>query len=182
MSAQVNAENWKEIPGFDGMYQISREGDVRTWRWRGERRMNSPKPMRQYMKHNGKRGKSRFVKLTDATGTAKEYKVLRLMADIWLGGVPEGKVPYHKNGDLADHCINNIGFTTRYLLGKKTGANGKRKPVKKINSAGDTVAVYTSARAAAKANYMSYQTVLDRCHGKVKKALALDGHTYAFDI
>ena len=38
-----------------------------------------------------------------------------------------------------------------------------------------------SARAAAKANHMSYQTVLDRCHGKVKKPFALDGYTYQFD-
>lgn len=28
---------------------------------------------------------------------------------------------------------------------------------------------------------MSYQTVLDRCNGKVKQPFALDGHTYQFE-
>ena len=38
-----------------------------------------------------------------------------------------------------------------------------------------------SAREAAKANHMSYQTVLDRCNGKVKNPYALDGFTYRFE-
>ena len=54
-------------------------------------------------------------------------------------------------------------------------------PVAKVTPAGEIVAVYQSARAAAKANHMSYQAVLDRCNGKVKKPYALDGHTYIFD-
>lgn len=37
------------------------------------------------------------------------------------------------------------------------------------------------AREAAKANHMSYQTVLDRCNGKVKNPYALDGFTYRFE-
>lgn len=46
---------------------------------------------------------------------------------------------------------------------------------------GEIVAVYPSARAAARENHMSYQTVLDRCNGKVKQPFALDGHTYQFE-
>jgi len=26
--------DWRDIPGFDGMYQISRMAQVRSWRWR----------------------------------------------------------------------------------------------------------------------------------------------------
>ena len=39
----------------------------------------------------------------------------------------------------------------------------------------------TLARQAAKENYLSYQTVMDRCNGKIKKPFALDGHTYQWD-
>ncbi len=62
-----------------------------------------------------------------------------------------------------------------------TGGKASRRPVAKVNAAGEIVAYYPSARKAAKANHMSYQTVLDRCNGKVKKPFALDGHTYRFD-
>lgn len=122
-----------------------------------------------------------FVKLTDADGKSIDAKVLSLMVDTWMGGKRPGQVPYHKNGDLKDNWVGNIGFTSRKELGRKTGAASGRVPVAKVTPEGEVVAVYSSARAAAKANHMSYQTVLDRCNGKVKKPFALDGHTYQFE-
>ena len=66
-------------------------------------------------------------------------------------------------------------------LGKRTGASAARIPVAKVTPEGEIVEVYPSARVAARENHMSYQTVLDRCNGKVKKPFALDGHTYQFE-
>lgn len=180
MAQELTSRDWRDIPGYDGAYQISWEGEVRTWRYRGERRMKKPRLLRQYVTHRG-RSHRRVVKLTDETGRAREANVLGLMVDVWLGGRPPGLVPYHRNGDLSDHNVNNIGFATREELGRRTGASAARMPVAKVTPSGEVVAVYTSARAAARANHMSYQAVLDRCNGKVKKPFALDGHTYIFD-
>ena len=178
----MSKDDWRDIPGYDGMYQISRDGEVRTWRWRGTRRMAKPRVMSQYMRKQGRRGRERYVKLTDGEGKSRQIKVLHLMVNVWLGGTRPGLVPYHKNGDLADHCVNNIAFATREQLGKKSGAKSSRRiPVAKIDAAGNVVEIYPSARSAAKANHMSYQTVLDRCAGKVKKPYALDGYNYVFD-
>lgn len=177
-------DEWLDIPGYEGAYQISWGGLVRTWRWRGEHYLKEPKLLTQYVRHprcNGKKSRRRYVKLTDAAGRSKEVAVLRLMVEVWFGGYPPGMVAYHKNGNLTDHSYNNIGFATPRKLGQMTGAKAKRKPVAKVNEAGEAVAFYSSAREAAKANHMSYQTVLDRCNGKIKKPFALDGHTYAFD-
>ena len=57
----------------------------------------------------------------------------------------------------------------------------ERRPVVKVNRAGDVVARYPSARSAAKLNFMNYQSVLDRCNGKVKKPYGEDGCTFQFD-
>lgn len=62
-----------------------------------------------------------------------------------------------------------------------TGALSSRRPVEKVDMNGAVVEVYSSARAAARANHMSYQTVLDRCNGKVKNPYTLDGHNYRFE-
>ena len=175
---------WRDIPRYEGAYQISRDGQVRTWRWRGEQFLKEPKLLTQYLrkpKANRKRSARRFVKLTDATGRGKEVAVMRLMVDTWLGGYPDGMVAYHKNGDTRDDSLNNIGFISSRELGRKTGGKSKRIPVAKVDEAGEVVAVYTSARQAAKANHLSYQSVLDRCHGKIRNPFALDGHTYQFD-
>lgn len=179
----VSAEDWREIPGWGGAYEISDMGDVRSWRWRGQRRAERPHLLRPFMRKRGAgpSGRGLFVKLTDENGVSRDASVLGLMVEAWLGGKRPGQVPYHKNGDLHDNWVGNIGFTSRRELGRKTGANAARIPVVKVTPAGEIVAVYSSARAAARANHMSYQTVLDRCNGKVKKPFALDGHAYRFE-
>ena len=45
----------------------------------------------------------------------------------------------------------------------------------------EIVAFYKSAREAARQNYMSYQTILDRINGKVKGIYAPDGYAYCKD-
>lgn len=129
----------------------------------------------------GANGRGLFVKLTDENGKGRSVSVMGLMAETWLGGKRPGMVPYHKNGDLTDNWAGNIAFTSRRELGRKTGAKAGRIPVVKVTPEGEIVAAYSSAREAAKANHMSYQTVLDRCNGKVKKPFALNGHTYQFE-
>lgn len=179
-----DATGWRDIPGYDGAYQISWEGQVRTWRWRGDHFLKEPRLLVQYIrKPRGKARRSarRYVKLTDPSGRAKEVAVIRLMVEVWFGGYPPGKVAYHKNGDTTDHCYTNIGFIEPRKLGQLTGAKAKRQPVAMVNEAGEVVAIYPSARKAAKANHMSYQAVIDRCHGKIKKPFALDGHTYRYE-
>lgn len=180
----ADATGWREIPGYDGAYQISWEGQVRTWRWRGTHYLKEPKLLVQFVRKprgNNKRSARRYVKLTDPQGRTKDVAVIRLMVEVWFGGYPPGKVAYHKNGNTADHCYTNIGFITPRELGKLTGAKSRRMPVAKVNKAGEVVAFYSSARKAAKANHMSYQAVLDRCHGKIKKPFAIDGYTYRFE-
>ena len=66
-------------------------------------------------------------------------------------------------------------------VGRPDETAAARRPVVKITPAGEVVEAYPSARAAAKANHMSYQAVLDRCNGKVKKPFALDGYDYRFE-
>lgn len=177
-------EEWRDIPGYGGAYQISWYGQVRTWRWRGAHYLKEPKMLTPY-KRKGKSGKYRsnrlYVKLTDASGRSKDVAVIRLIVDAWLGGYPPGKVAYHKNGNPRDFSVGNIGFIGMRELGKQTGAKSRRKTVVKVARDGTVVEVYSSARKAAKANHMSYQTVLDRCNGKVKKPFALDGYTYRFE-
>ena len=174
-------DQWRPVPGFGGMYEISDMGAVRSWRWRGSRKVKSPHLLTAFVRKRGANGRGLFVKLTDESGTGRDVSLMGLMVDVWLGGKRPGLVPYHKNGDLADNWVGNIAFASRRELGKRTGASAARIPVAKVTPEGEIVEVYPSARAAARENHMSYQTVLDRCNGKVKKPFALDGHTYQFE-
>lgn len=169
---------WRDIPGYDGAYKINTLGEIVSFRWRGTHRSKTPKPITPYFKY-GKKA-ARFVKLTDDNGKTRERTVISLMA-ITFFNLPDGYVLYHKNGDLSDNTLHNLQPVSRKELGKKTGAQAGRKPVKKIDTNGNVVAFYSSVRAAARANFMSYQTVSDRCNNKVKKPFAADGYNYQFD-
>ena len=170
---------WADIPGYCGKYQINRDGDIRRVFKSGK--VRDMTTYRKQSKTAKKILRNRlFVKLTKG-GKSKEVAVLKVATAAWYGEPPQGMVAYHKNGIVSDNRIDNIGFATRRELGKMTGASSKRKPVKKIDKRGDTLEVYSSARQAAKVNNMSYQTVLDRCHKKVKNEFALDGYTYRFE-
>lgn len=165
-------ESWKAVPGFIGKYQISTMGKVRRVFPSGKTRELHP-----YLN----RKDELVIHLTDALGKTKEYHFLSLVAVTFLGPSPANCVPYHINGCKSENNIRNIAYISRKELGKRTGAASRRQPVAKLNKDGEVVDVYSSAREAARQNFMSYQTVMDYCNGKRKGAFAPDGFAYAWD-
>lgn len=167
-------ESWKDIPGYDGKYQADMEGNIRRIYQSGKTRLMTPY-------HKKMSGSQRLeVKMT-RDKKAKEEIMVQIMAKTFLGNPLPGHVPYHKNGCQEDNYIQNIAYISRRDLGKLTGRNAKRQPVAKIDASGEIVEVYSSARECARKNYMSYQTIIDRCNGKCKSAYAPDGYAYAWD-
>ncbi len=167
-------ETWKDIPGYGGKYQIDREANVRRVYASGRTRAMTPY-------HRKMSGSQRLVVKLTRDGKPREEVLMRLVALTFLGPPPEGCVPYHKNGCQSDNYLSNIAYLDRRELGRMTGAMSTRRPVAKLDASGEIAEVYPSAREAARRNYMSYQTVIDRCNGKVKGAFAPDGYAYAWD-
>lgn len=169
-------EVWRDITGYEGIYQISTAGKIR----------NRTKAVRTFTRK--KKKSRRYVNLTDADGVRKQYPVAKLIAKTFLDQ-PEGTVVYHKNGVLSDDWVGNITFSTQEELGKTNGGKSRRKPVAKIDSTGEIVEIYPSVAQAAKKNYLSEQCVKDRCNGwqnrhgeiiKLKSLFAPDGYAYAW--
>ncbi|MBQ9766988.1 MAG: hypothetical protein IJW37_02665 [Lachnospiraceae bacterium] len=167
-------ESWRNIPGYNGKYQADREGNIRRVFPSGHTRA-----MTAY--HKKMHGSQRLVVKLTLNGKPKEETVLQVVARTFLGPCPEGFVPYHRNGCQRDNYVNNIAYISRVELGRMTGARSRRKPVAKKDGSGEIIEVYSSAREAARKNYMSYQTIMDRCNGKCKSAFAPDGYVYAWD-
>lgn len=162
---------WKDIKGYKGKYQVSYQGKVRRLYKSGKTRELTP-----YIKKNAR---EIFVVGLTIDGKKKEHAVHILVAQAFLGEPEAGQVTYHKNGMIRDNWASNLEYIDRKSLGKMTGASSRRKSVAKINEDGEIVDVYSSARHAARENYMSYQTIMDRCNRKVNSAFAPDGHAYA---
>lgn len=179
----MTSDEWRDIPGFDGAYQINTRGDVRSWRKPNGGRSEKPRLLSTHRENSkSRRNKGAvFVSLTNGEGKSRPYPILRLMVMAWIGQAPPGMIPYHKNGDKGDNEIYNIAFTTPCGLGKRTGKNAYRKPVAKIDSWGRVVEIYPSAAEAGRKNHMSAEAVRARCKGWVKHPFELNGYTYRFE-
>lgn len=167
-------ETWKDIPGYSGKYQADREGNIRRVYKSKKTRLMTPY-------HKKMSGSQRMVVKLSKDGKTKEEILCQVIARTFLGPPPKGCVAYHRNQCQSDNYVNNIAYISREKLGKMTGRRSRSCAVVKISAAGEIVDVYSSAREAARQNYMSRQTVTDRCNGKCKSVFAPDGYAYAWE-
>lgn len=172
-------EQWKPIEGYFGKYLISNYGNtLRTYK-NGKTKLMTPFP-----KHGKNRSRGYYVKLTDLSGKSKDIHVHTLVLNAFVRPALEGEVPWHKDYDASNNYIGNLKWLSKQKLGKLTGGmSGFNRSVCKIDKYGAVVKIYESARKAAKDNGFSYQTIMDRCNGKIKRpsAFLINGFEYAWD-
>lgn len=130
------AEIWKDIPGYEGRYQASTEGRIRSCTWIQECVPRDGK--REYTRvHKGRVLKTcigsngyRYVGLrASADSSNSKYEpVFHLVARTFLGPRPAGAEICHANGEKDDCRLENIRYDTRtenridvYRLGGKYG-------------------------------------------------------------
>lgn len=180
-------EEWRDIPGFGGWYQINRHGEVRTFRKKGNKcglRRDTPTLLKPFI-----RKKNCFVvKLTDEAGKASEKSVANIMATVWLGEIPEGWVVWQRDGDPTNVNLYNIAVTDKSTWASRSRStsgfrNSRIKyPVLKIDKHLEIVDCYHSAREAGRVNGMSGLTVTEYCNLKAKRTIfAPDSFIYAWD-
>lgn len=161
---------WRDIPGADHKYQISKDGIVRRILDNGKARN-----LTGFFNHD-----KYVVKIYYET-QAKNERVISLMVKTFFGKVPDGKLAFHINGIKCDNSIYNIGFCTREELGKITGGqNEKRRATEKVDQSGEVLKVYSSVREAARDNHMSHYAVLSRCNNKIENPFINCNYTFRF--
>jgi len=180
-------EEWRDIPGYCGFYQLSDWGRVRSFfRWGGHnsgkgRRAEKPRPVRIRQNQHG----TALVSLRCPDGGGYRSESLpHLVAITWIGKVPPGMMAFCRNGNQADNSRWNIALRTRAEQITATDGiyrNGRR-PVIKIDSTLNVVQAYGSATQAARENGLDKSTVLMRLNLKYKRTIfAPDGFIYAWD-
>lgn len=104
MAADTVTENWKPVVGFEGRYEVSDLGRVRTL-------LRIPKLIRGVPSHNG------YPRVCLSRGPAKEdhvsHVVHRLVLVAFVGPPAAGQECDHINGDRADARLANLRWVTR---------------------------------------------------------------------
>lgn len=137
-------EIWKDIQGFEGRYQVSNMGHVRSLdRWsRSEHPFFIKGKMLKLSPNNGRKGYLRIA-LYDGNRNAKHYEVHRLVALHFVPGYKEGLVVNHINEIKTDNRSENLEWCTyQYNLNYSDVVAWKRKPVYQYSMDGDLIAEY----------------------------------------
>ena len=94
--------DWRWVPGYEGKYQVSDQGDVRRW-WRYRKRWGPN--LRTWPDKDGYRAVGLS---TPGVRAPHQQRVHRLVAAAFLGPTPEGMFVCHNNGDPADNRLENL--------------------------------------------------------------------------
>lgn len=106
----MTEERWLPVPGWEGLYEVSDRGRVRslprTETYRGSHRaggiLNPWTDANGYLR----------VDLTHR-GRIRRWKLHQLVAEVFLGPCPEGLEVCHDNGIKSDCWVGNLGYGTR---------------------------------------------------------------------
>lgn len=92
---------WVDIKGYDGLYQVSDTGLVRSWS-----RLKNGKTLKPVIRKGYK-----TVNLSDGKKITTR-NVHRLVVDAFLGGIPKGKCTRHLNGNRFENRVENLAVGT----------------------------------------------------------------------
>ena len=173
-------ETWKDIRGYEGLYQVSDLGRIRSLGRICNAKNNSQSRKRERIltQEITVFGYCR-VRLFSSDGKSKHYATHRLVAEAFLGNI-EGMEINHKNEIKTDNRVENLeivtsrencNFGTRNeRLSEKNKANKALwcKPVVQKDKDGNVIAKYDSRTDAERATGIHNRNISRGCNGRRK--------------
>ena len=167
-------KRWKNIPGYDGIYQVSDQGDIRSidrmvlMRMKGVQ-CQSFRPGHTIVPTKTKCGYHSVVLYRDGKGV--HHLVHRLVATAFVPN-PQGKLQVnHKD----ENKRNNVASNLEWCTPQENSSYGTRPTrlqtrVAMFDSAGSKVKEFESVSEAAKAIGCNYTSIVHCCRGQQKTA------------
>jgi 3-methyladenine DNA glycosylase AlkC len=122
---------WKQILGFEGLYSINSNGEIRRDANMGR---HNKLPIGGKLKPSlGKNGYY-YVRLFK-DGESKSYYIHRLVAETFIGSIEKGLQVNHKNGDKLNNTVNNLEIVTHKQNQEHAWRTGLRHYGEKHHSA-----------------------------------------------
>jgi len=94
-------EEWKDIKEYEGLYQISNYGLVKSF--------ISNKILKYDIKYDGHKRVTLCRK-----GKTKKFNVHRLVLETFVGSCPEGMECRHLDNDASNNKVSNLEWSTHY--------------------------------------------------------------------
>lgn len=158
-------ETWKDIPGYEGRYQVSNTGKLKSMNYRhtGAPRIIAPRDTHGY----------KCVHISNSDKKCRNHYVHRLVWEAFVGPIPEGLQINHKDENKSNNSLENLELMTskqnnNYGTKNIRGALARMKPIAQIDIAtSEILKKYPSLRCARKEYGHS---VAQAVTGRIKQA------------
>ena len=118
-------EVWKDIAGYEGFYQVSNTGKVKSLvGWDGHKYVNREIMINPYKQKTNKSEYLRSVVKLKKHGEHKDFKVHRLVAQAFINNKNNYNVVNHKDGNPLNNSIDNLEWCTQKHNCKHAIENG----------------------------------------------------------
>lgn len=168
-------EEWRDIADYEGFYQVSNTGKVRSIEHHD--RFGRLYPQVELMPATGRNG---YLMLhLKAGGHRKMVLIHRLVARAFIPNPKDYTDVNHIDGDKTNNDVSNLEWCTHSYNQCHAYATGLNHGSRKlgVDVIRDDGVVYHSYRDAALANHTTHPTIRKRClDGK-----AVNGHTFSTD-
>lgn len=168
-------EIWKDIKGYEGLYQVSNEGRVKTLeKWIDG--VNYGKPCKKFRKE--KILKQRVVKgymrvTLGKNGKHYNYQVHRLVYQAFHGEIPEGMQVNHIDEDKTNNIYTNLNLMTpkenmNWGTRIQRAAEKCKKKVYQYDLDLNLICIYDSIKSACEKNGYFQGNISACCLGTMK--------------
>lgn len=161
-------ESWKDIKDFEGIYQISNLGRVKSLRT-----YNSFKKTYYYREKilKGKIDTNGYVMVCLCKGKQKYVRVHRLVAEAFIPNPHNYPIINHKDENKQNNCVDNLEWCS-YLYNNTYGTKNKNicKKVIQYDLNGNFIKEYCSINEASRQLKISHSSIILALKGKTKHA------------
>lgn len=188
-STHRRSEEWRDIPGWHGLYQASSRGRIRgidrTIIRRDGRTIRVPQTV---LKPGSLKYGHQIVGLYNSGEKKRSVAVHRLIARAFLGECPPGEEVCHIDGDPRNNSVENLRYGTRNENVKDSVRHGTHQNSRKTKcNRGHALAAPNLTAASMRKGHRSCLACA-RAHSRVYQKPALRTHfqdiadTYYYDI
>ncbi len=172
-------EIWKDIHGYEGLYQVSNLGNVRSLHYRAKSKGSKIQNLKQQINKGG------YLKVTLLkNGKAKNFFVHRLVACEFIPNPNNKPQINHLDGNKSNNTINNLEWATnsenqthailsglkeKNTIGQMGYKNVYSKPIIQYDLSGNFVNLWYSIADAARSLNGAPAPIVHCAKGRIKR-------------
>lgn len=164
-------EIWKDIRGFEGLYQISNLGNVKSVTRIISRSTTDLPIQERILKPCVRHGYKHII--LSKNGKFTTGHIHRLVAEAFIPNPNNLPCVNHKDENPSNNCVNNLEWCTRaynnsYNHLRERAATSKRKPILQFDLNGNFIREWSHAREAAETLGLNKRAIYGACTGRLK--------------